>query len=109
MEDLTVKDLEELIEVKKKTAKKTKRKKRKMKTSKKVLFLATVLCLALIIFSMAMTYLGRDSSALSILAGAGVAILPIMFGIYEKYETPVRLMHMEKNYNPDYDEEKGIY
>lgn len=107
MEDLSVRELEELLEKKRKTARTTKKK--KMKTSKKVLLLATLLCLVLIIFSMAMTYLGRDSSALSILAGAGVAILPIMFGIYEKYETPVRLMHMEKNYNPDYDEEKGIY
>ena len=80
-----------------------------MKTSKKVLFLATLLCLVLIVFSMVMTYLGRDSSALSILAGAGVAILPIMFGIYEKYETPVRLKHMEENYNPNYDEENNLY
>lgn len=83
--------------------------KRRMKTSKKALYIAFVICIVLILFTMAMIVLGKDTSSLGILATAGVGILPVMYAIYERGSTKEKLKHMEKNYNPNYDDEEGIY
>ena len=86
-----------------------KKKKKRMSSNKKALFLAFAICAVLIVFTMLMIATGRDTGSLSILATAGVGILPIFYGIYNKAETKINLKHMEENYNPNYDEEKGIY
>ena len=83
--------------------------KKRMKTSKKALYIAFVICIVLIFFTMAMIVLGKDTSSLGILATAGVGILPVMYAIYERGSTQEKLKHMEKNYNPNYDDEEGIY
>lgn len=100
MENLSEKELKRLLKMKKK---------KRMKTSKKVLLIAFTICILLIIFTMGMIVLGRDTHSLSILATAGVGILPIMYGIYQAGSTKENLKHMEKDYNPNYDEERGIY
>lgn len=82
---------------------------KRMKSGKKALFLAFGICIVLIIFVMAMIFLGKDTSSLQILATAGVGILPVMYGIYENYSTKINLKHMEENYDPNYDENHGIY
>lgn len=102
MEDLSVKELKQIIEKKKK-------KKRRMKTGKKALYTAYVICGGLILFTMGMIYQGKDTTSLTILAGAGVGVLPIMYGIYEKHSTKISLKHMEENYISNYDEQEGIY
>lgn len=84
-------------------------KKKRMKSGKKALFLAFVICILLMVFTMAMIFLEKDTSSLQILATAGVGILPIMYGIYEHGNTKINLKHMEENYEPDYDEKHGIY
>jgi len=83
--------------------------KRRMKTSKKALYIAFVICTVLILFTMAMIVLGKDTSSLGILATAGVGILPVMYAIYERGSTEEKRIHMEKNYIPDYDEKEGLY
>lgn len=83
--------------------------KKRMKTGKKVLAAAFALCSILIIFTMIMICMDKDTTSLSILATAGVGILPVMYGIYDNFNTKINLKHMEKNYNPNYDEERGIY
>ena len=85
------------------------KKKKRDEVWEKALFLAFGICAVLILFTMAMIFLGKDTTSLTILATAGVGIIPIMYGIYDKYETQINLKHMEKNYIPDYDERKGIY
>ena len=116
MEDLTKKEMKALIKVnklekkkEKKLKKLEKKKRRKMKSGKRALFTAFGICIVLIFFTMAMIYLGKDTTSLTILAGAGIGILPIMYGIYDHYNTKINLMHMEKNYIEDYDEENNIY
>lgn len=86
-----------------------KKKKRKMKTGKKALAAGFTICGILLVFVMAMIYMGRDTSALDILAAAAVGILPIMYGIYDTNETKINMVHMEKNYIENYDEKEGIY
>lgn len=93
----------------KKLAKLNRRKKKRMKSGKRALFMAFSICIVLILFTMAMIYQGKDTTSLTILAGAGIGILPIMYGIYDHYNTKINLMHMEKNYIEDYDEENNIY
>lgn len=88
---------------------KVKREARRMKTGKKALYSAYVICISLLAFTMIMIALGKDTTSLTILAGAGVGILPIMYGIYDHYNTKINLKHMEENYIPNYDEEEGIY
>lgn len=105
MEDLTEKDLEKMLKNKRKES----RRKRRMKTSKKALYIAFAICMLLIFFTMSMIWLNKDTTSLGILATAGVGILPIMYGIYERGSTKENLKHMEMNYTPDYDEKEGIY
>lgn len=83
--------------------------KRKLKTGKKALGAAFTICGILLIFTMVMIVLEKDTTSLQIIAAAGVGILPIMYGIYDHYNTKINLKHMEENYNPNYDEERGIY
>lgn len=80
-----------------------------MKFGKKALAAAFTIAVILIIFTMVMIYLDKDTTSLTILATAGVGVLPVMYGIYDHYNTKINLKHMEKNYIDNYDEEKGIY
>ena len=108
MSEFTQEELDILKEILAKECR-PKRKRKRMKSGKKALFLAFGICAVLILFTMAMIFLGKDTTSLTILATAGVGILPIMYGIYDKHETQINLKHMEKNYIPDYDERNGIY
>lgn len=108
MREFTQEELERMKEILAKESRPKKRRKR-MKSGKKALFLAFGICVVLTLFTMAMIYLGRDTTSLTILATAGVGILPVMYGIYDKHETQINLKHMEKNYIPDYDDREGIY
>ncbi len=80
-----------------------------MKSGKRALFSAFGICIILLSFTMVMIFLGKDTTSLTILAGAGVGILPIMYGIYDNNNTKINLKHMDEGYNPNYDEEKGLY
>lgn len=82
---------------------------RKMKTGKKALYSAIVICITILFFTMAMIYLEKDTGSLSILATASVGILPVMYGIYDFNSTKINLKHMEENYIPNYDDKQGIY
>lgn len=84
-------------------------KRKRMKSGKKALFLAFVICILLMVFTMVMITLEKDTSSLEILATAGVGILPVMYGIYEHSNTKINLKHMEESYDPNYDEKHGIY
>lgn len=86
-----------------------KKKKKKMKFSKKLLVSYFFVCAILILFTMVMIVMGKDTTSLTILAGAGVGCLAIMTGLYDHYETKLNLKHMEKNYIPGYDEYKNQY
>lgn len=86
-----------------------KKKKKKMKFSKKLLVAYFVVCAILILFTMVMIVMGKDTTSLTILAGAGVGCLAIMTGLYDHYDTKLNLKHMEKNYIPGYDEYKNQY
>jgi hypothetical protein len=55
-----------------------------------------------------MIYKLQDSMALSIFAGSSVAELIAIFKIYSDNSLAEKLKHMEKNYNPNYDEENQI-
>lgn len=80
-----------------------------MQTKKKALLGAFIIACVLILFTMVSIWTGRDTASLGILATAGVGILPFMYKIYERGSTEEKLKHMEMNYNPNYDEEEGIY
>ncbi len=101
-ETLTMEQLEKMLKVKKKE-------RLRMKTGKKALYVYFYMCIILIAFTMAMIFLGKDTTSLTILAAAGVGGLPFMYNIYEKNNTPIKLKHMEMDYIPNYDEQEGIY
>lgn len=83
--------------------------KKRMKTGKKAMWTGMFVCVVLIVFSMVMVVIDKDTNTTSLLAGAGVAAIPFLFGIYEKYSTEISLKHMEENYIPNYDEKNGLY
>lgn len=107
MAKLSIDELERILDEKKKINKKKKRK--RMKTEKKALLAGMTVAITLIIFSMVMVVLDKDTQTTAIFGGAGVAIIPFMFGIYKHHSTKINLVHMEKNYIEDYDEKEGIY
>lgn len=113
LDEMTLSELENHIETRKREAQQEYRpireKKPKMKTGKKALWVGMLFCIVLIIFSMAMIMIDKDTNTTSILGGAGVAAIPFMFGIYEKYSTEISLKNMEENYIENYDEKMGIY
>lgn len=124
VEKYSVEELEKLIELKKTQIElhkietqeeqkiirvgKQKKKKKRMKFGKKMLVLSFVTCFVLILFTMVMIYIGKDTTSLTILAGAGVGVLPVMYGVYDHYSTQISLKHMEENYIPNYDDEMGL-
>ena len=83
--------------------------KKKMKFSKKLLVAYFAVCAILILFTMVMIVMGKDTTSLTILAGAGVGCLAIMTGLYDHYNTKINLKHMEQNYIPGYDDYKNQY
>ena len=109
MIDFTKLSVKEQRRISRKENKKLKKHKRKMKFGKKALVTGFTICIILLLFTMCMIVLGKDTTSLTILAGAGVGVLPILYGIYDHYSTKISIKHMEENYNPNYDEEKGIY
>ena len=113
LDEMTLSEIENHVEILKREAqqkyKPIRKKKPKMKTGKKALWVGMWFCIVLIIFSMAMIMIDKDTNTTSILGGAGVAAIPFMFGIYEKYSTEISLKNMEENYIEDYDEKMGIY
>ena len=113
LDEMTLSEIENHIETRKREAQQKygpiKKKKPKMKTGKKALWVGMWFCIVLIIFSMAMIMIDKDTNTTSILGGAGVAAIPFMFGIYEKYSTEISLKNMEENYIENYDEKMGIY
>ena len=106
MEKLTTEELEQILKEKKANKR---RRRRRMKSGKRALFLAFYICAVLIAFTMAMIFQGKDTTSLTILATAGVGILPIFYGIYTNSQTKINLKHMEKNYIEDYDNKEDIY
>ena len=86
MSEFTQEDLDKIKEILAKESK-PKRERKRMKSGKKALFLAFGICAVLTLFTMVMIFLGKDTASLTILATAGVGILPIMYGIYDKHET----------------------
>lgn len=113
LDEMTLSEIENHIEARKREAQQEyepiRKKKPKMKTSKKALWVGMWFCIILIVFSMAMIIIDKDTNTTSILGGAGVAAIPFMFGIYEKYSTEISLKNMEENYIENYDEKMGIY
>lgn len=107
LEEMTIEELEEYVRLKK--GDKPREVKKKMKTGKKALWTSLLISIALIVFSMAMIVMDKDTQTTSILGGAGVASIPFLFGIYEKFSTEISLKNMEKNFIEDYDEKQGIY
>lgn len=103
--EYTLKELEAMISKQKKG---TRRRKRKMKTEKKALWSGLMACIILIVFSMVMVVIDKDTQTTAIFGAAGVTAIPFIFGIYEKFSTDINLKHMEKNYIQDYDEKEGL-
>lgn len=83
--------------------------KRRMKTSKKALCAYGLICGILLVYTMMMLWFGKDSTTLTVLATAAVAALPAVYKIYTDSSDKEKMIHMEKNYNPNYDEENNIY
>lgn len=101
----TKSEMNEMLKQREKASKK----KKKMKTGKRALWVGLAFCMILVAFSMAMIMIDKDTQTTSILGGAGVAAIPFLFGIYEKYSTQISLKNMEENFIEDYDERMGIY
>ena len=113
LDEMTLSEIENHIETLKREVQQEcgpiRKKKPKMKTGKKALWVGMWFCIVLIVFSMVMIVIDKDTNTTSILGGAGVAAIPFMFGIYEKYSTEISLKNMEENYIENYDEKMGIY
>ena len=102
-EDFTEKELEKMLKEKKKN-----KKKRRMKTANKGLFFLIIWALIIQSYVMIMIAKLGDTTSLSILAGTAFTEAFGAYLAWLKYKEKINLKHMEKNYNPNYDEEEGL-
>lgn len=65
-------------------SKQKRRKKKKIETSKIVLLFMIIMCFEIIIFSEFMMFFTKDLSALYILIGVPVSLIPVILGYYYK-------------------------
>lgn len=86
-----------------------KRPKRKMKTNKKFFMWLTIWAMIMQTYVLVMIVELRDTMTLSIVAGVVFGEIVLFYLGYLKYTLNIDLKHMDKNYNPNYDEEKNIY
>lgn len=89
--------------------KKQSKRKKHMKTSKKAFWTYMIICAVILVYIMILLWFDKDSNTLSILAGTVVAAIAAVYKIYTDSSDKEKAIHMEKNYNPNYDKEEGIY
>ena len=92
----------------KKTTKKVKPKK-KMKTNKKFFIWLTLWAMLMQTYVLVMIIHLKDPMTLSIVAGVVFGEVVLFFLGFLKYTLNIDLKHMDKNYNPNYDEENNLY
>ena len=99
-----------VVEENKMTDTKSKRKpRRKMKTNKKFFMWLTIWAMIMQTYVLVMIVELRDTMTLGIVAGVVFGEIILFYLGYLKYALNIDLKHMDKNYNPNYDEENNLY
>lgn len=88
---------------------KNRKKRKRMTTSKKGFLLLTVWAMAIQTYVMIMIVKLQDTTSLAIITGVVFGEIIAFYLGYLKYSRDINLVHMDKNYNPNYDEENGLY
>lgn len=83
--------------------------KRKMKTNKKFFVWLTIWAMLIQTYVLVMIIELRDPMTLGIVAGVVFGEVVLFFLGFLKYTLNIDLKHMDKNYNPNYDEENNLY
>ena len=83
--------------------------KKKMQTSKKLVWLALMWVVVIQIYVMVMIDKLGDTMSLGILATTVFAQFLTAIKLYFDYNAKINLKSMEMDFNPNYDDEEGIY
>jgi len=83
--------------------------KRKMKTSKKLLYIYFSWVLVIQTYVLFMVAKLQDTVSLAIITGAVFTEAVILYVGYLRYQYGINLKSMEINYDPNYDENRGVY
>jgi len=83
--------------------------KRKMKTSKKLLYIFLTWVILIQAYVLYMIVQLQDTVSLSIVAGVAFVEAIALYVGYLRYNYGINLKSMEMNYDPNYDDNKGVY
>lgn len=83
--------------------------KKRMKTSKKMLVIFMIWSLLIQTYVMLMIAQLQDTTSLSIIAGVAFVEVIAFYISYLRYQYGINMKSMEMNYDPNYDENKGVY
>ena len=86
-----------------------KAKKKRMQTSKKFLWIFVIWALLIQTYVMWMIVQLQDTTSLSIITGVVFVEVVGAYIAYLRYQYGINMKSMEMNFDPDYDENKGVY
>ena len=84
-------------------------KKKRMQTSKKFLWIFVIWALLIQTYVMWMIVQLQDTTSLSIITGVVFVEVVGAYIAYLRYQYGINMKSMEMNFDPDYDENKGVY
>ena len=105
--DLTPSEKKEILELAQQMG--YKQQKRKMKTSKKTLWFFLIWALLIQTYVMVMIVELKDTASLAIITGVVFVEVVAAYLGYLRYSYGINMKSMELNYDPNYDENKGVY
>ncbi len=108
MSELTKADIKKMKSIIKKEGK-TKKKRKRLNTSKLGFLLLTIWAMTVQTYVMIMIVKLHDTTSLAIITGVVFGEIIAFYLGYLKYSKDINLMHMEKNYIPNYDEQEEDY
>jgi hypothetical protein len=84
-------------------------KKKRMQTSKKFLWIFVIWALIVQSYVMYMIAQLQDTTSLSIITGVVFVEVVGAYIAYLRYQYGINIKSMEMNFDPDYNEHKGVY
>lgn len=110
MSEFTKADIKKMKAVIKNESKaKKKRRKKRMNTSKLGFLFLSIWAMAIQTYVMIMIVKLHDTNSLAIITGVVFGEVIAFYLGYLKYSRDINLMHMEKNYIPNYDDQEDDY
>lgn len=109
MSEFTKADIKKMKSIIKKEGKTKRKNKKRLNTSKLGFLLLSIWAMGIQTYVMIMIAKLHDTTSLAIITGVVFGEVIAFYLGYLKYSKDINLMHMEKNYIPNYDDQEEDY